>query len=116
MSSFPRPSFVVLAIAAAAPLLWSDVYAQKPNRIGQLGGAKRFLTALSTDKPIYRSGETMWVRGVLLDAFEHTPLREGANVSIEVKGPKGEVVATGGSGVQHSVWGWSWQVPAGQPG
>ena len=52
MSSSRRIAFAVLALAAAAPLLWSKVYAQKANRVAQLGGAKRFLTALSTDKPI----------------------------------------------------------------
>jgi hypothetical protein len=116
MSFRSSSSFFVFALAAAAPLLGSAVHAQKPSRVAQLGGAKRFLTALSTDKPIYRSGETMWVRGVLLDAFDHTPLREGAGVRVEVKGPKGEVVAAGGASVSDSVWGWSWQVPPGQAG
>src|SRR4029079_499940 len=87
----------------------------KGNRAA-LGGSKRFLTALSTDKALYRADETVWVGGVLLVAFTHTPLREPANVTIAVKGPKGEVVAGGSAAVQDSVWGWSWQVPAGQAG
>jgi hypothetical protein len=111
MSSFPRS--ILLFVLAAAPLTG---HAQKRNRVAALGGAKRFLTALSTDKPIYRPAETVWVRGVLLDAFTHTPLRESASAFVEVKGPKGETVASGSVNAQDSVWGWAWQVPAGQPG
>src|SRR5438477_1294268 len=55
-----------------------------------LGGPERYLTSISTDKPIYRSGEKVYVRGVLLNASSHKPLGAGqsANPFIEIRGPK----------------------------
>ncbi|MEM6260652.1 MAG: alpha-2-macroglobulin family protein [Planctomycetota bacterium] len=41
-----------------------------------LGGEDRYLTHVSTDKPIYRGGETVYVRGVVLNAFDQTPLKD----------------------------------------
>lgn len=85
-----------------------------------LGGEQRYLTHLSTDKPIYRAGETVYVRGVVLDAFDHTPLPEEENnrarPTIEIKDPKGAVVASGQAGMQDSTTGFSWEVPQGQAG
>jgi hypothetical protein len=101
----------VVCFAAAR----THVQAQRDPRAA-LGGPQRYLTAISTDKPLYRAGETVWVRGMLLHAFDHTPLREGANASIEIKGPKGETVAAGTAPATDSVWSFSWKVPAGQAG
>ncbi len=104
-----------LVAAAFAALLWTKVHADRVAR-PSLGGPHRYLTAVSTDKPIYRPGETVWVRGVLLHAFDHTPLRDAASATIEVKGPKGETVAAGGAASQDSVWGFAWQIPQDQTG
>ena len=85
-----------------------------------LGGEDRYLTHLSTDKPIYRAGETVFVRGVVLDAFDHTPLPEDengrANPMVEIKDPKGAVVVSGQSRMADSTVGFSWEVPEGQAG
>ena len=80
-----------------------------------LGSQK--LTALSTDKPVYRAGEKVYVRGVLLHALTRAPFKE-ANFSclLEIKGPKGDTVASGWTGGQDSVFGFAWPVPEGQPG
>ncbi len=83
-----------------------------------LGGADRCLTFVSTDKPIYRASEKVYVRGVLLNAANHKPLPDGqsAYATIEIKGPKGDTVAGGGVSAQNSVWGFAWVVPQGQAG
>jgi len=85
-----------------------------------LGGEARYLTHLSTDKPIYRAGETIYVRGVVLNAFDRTPLPEDeenrANPMVEIKDPKGAVVASGQTRMEDSTIGFSWEVPEGQAG
>src|SRR5690349_24656111 len=47
-----------------------------------LGGVERYLTHVSTDKPIYRTGERVYVRGVVLGANDHAPLSspQGAKI------------------------------------
>lgn len=48
----------------------------EPNQTDQtdlLGGPDRYLTHLSTDKPIYRAGEKVYVRGTILHAFTNVP-------------------------------------------
>lgn len=82
-----------------------------------LGGKSRCLTHVSTDKPIYRAGETVYVRAVMLDAFDRTPVLEKYIHGLaQVKGPKGDVVASGHVRVQDSVGAFSWSVPDGQAG
>jgi uncharacterized protein YfaS (alpha-2-macroglobulin family) len=84
-----------------------------------VSGPDRYLTQLSTDKPIYRPSERVYVRGVMLQAVDHTPLPAGAQIAAafyEVRGPKGDVVASGQTAVQESVAGFAWDVPAEQAG
>src|SRR5215467_10160184 len=78
-----------------------------PQFAGDSGGIERYVTHISTDKPIYRTGEKVYVRGVILHSDGHTPM---TNVqvsrlapSFEIKGPKGETVASGVSTVVDSV-------------
>lgn len=83
-----------------------------------LGGPNRYLTFVSTDKPIYRPGEKVYLRGMLLNAANHKPLAKGqqANATVEIKGPKGDVIASGPASAENSVWGCSWEIPEGQTG
>src|SRR4029453_12829489 len=132
MSRHWVPRGLAAAVACCAALLGFNVANSKvgtPVRKGELpnvrmattqdlGGADRYLTFVSTDKPIYRAGETVYVRGVLLNAARHKPLTDGqtASATIEIKGPKGDVVAGGSAAAQNSVWGFAWEVPDGQAG
>src|ERR1700722_19484077 len=81
-----------------------------------LGGEDRYLTSVSTDKPIYRSAEKVYVRGVVLQAANHKPLPTSTNAIIQIKGAKGDVVASGSADAHESVWGFAWEVPEGQAG
>lgn len=81
-----------------------------------LGGPDRYLTFVSTDKPIYRPGEKLYVRSALLHASKHTPSAEAQAAQVEVTGPKGDVVASGMVNPQDGVFGFSWDIPTGTPG
>src|SRR5215831_21393115 len=83
-----------------------------------LGGVERYLIHVSTDKPIYRTGERLYVRAVLLRAASHTPMTTSLSetASFEIKGPKGDTVASGDAAIIDSVAGFSWDIPAGQAG
>jgi len=75
---------------------------------------------VATDKPIYRTGERVYVRGVVLRENGYSPLpssytRKGM-ASFEIKGPKGDTVYSGMSAIIDSVVGFAWEVPANQPG
>lgn len=82
-----------------------------------LGGAERYRAHIATDKPIYRAGETVYVRAAVLRADTHAPLPGGhATALVEIKGPKGDTVATGQPHGQDSVVAFQWPVPEGQAG
>jgi uncharacterized protein YfaS (alpha-2-macroglobulin family) len=77
------PLLAVLVIALLAPLagLQAQDGADKPDAEKPeqglteiLGGEERYLTHLATDKPIYRGGETVYVRGTVLHAFTQKPI------------------------------------------
>jgi len=82
----------------------------------ELGGGERYLAHVSTDKPIYRTGEQVYVRCVVLHALDKTPLKKGTEVFFEIQGPKGDTLASGYSRMEDSVAGWAWGVPEGQAG
>jgi alpha-2-macroglobulin-like protein len=81
-----------------------------------LGGADRYLTHVSTDKPIYRPGEQLYVRGVVLHHLTNSPLSESISAAVEIVGPKGDVVASGPAVAEDSVLAFAWTIPAEQAG
>lgn len=83
-----------------------------------LGGPNRFLAHLSTDKPLYRPGEELRVRGVVLHANAHrpAPYQASAGAVVSIQGPKGDVVASGMAAGEDSVVAFAWQIPDDQPG
>ena len=118
MSSDRSIRCVLVALMCVAGFLVGGPLLADRATTKDLGGAERYLTHVSTDKPIYRPGEKVYIRGVLLHANDHTPLAEGgqAQAMIEIKGPKGDTVASGFAGAQDSIVGFSWTVPAEQAG
>src|SRR5881396_4013227 len=105
---------------AAGFVLGGEVrpFAAARQNAAEFGGVERYLIHVSTDKPIYRSGERLYVRGVFLRAAGHTPLASSLSetVSFEIKGPKGDTVASGVSSIIDSVAGFSWDIPPTQAG
>jgi uncharacterized protein YfaS (alpha-2-macroglobulin family) len=83
-----------------------------------LGGNDRYLTYVSVDKPIYRPGETLFMRGVPLHYLTRRPVtaNEMRQAVIEIRGPKGDTVASGYAPLQESVFGFSWKIPDSQAG
>ena len=83
-----------------------------------LGGTERYLTFVATDKPMYRGGETLYVRAVILHHATHKPLPDEPTIhaAIEIIGPKGDAVASGAVAAHEGVLGFSWQVPDDQAG
>jgi len=87
---------------------------KKPVRAtaATLGGTDRYLTMVSTDKPIYRAGDIAFVRGVLLNAANGKPIYTAPFYStVRITGPKGNTVASGHALVKNSVLSYSWGVP-----
>jgi hypothetical protein len=136
MSRHPitRRFLAALSVLAVAGVLWKATAAENAPAEPQLakaiadrlastqtlGGDDRYLTHVSTDKPIYRPGETLHVRGVVLHHATHQPLKadaqQQASATIEIQGPKGDTVASGGVTPEDSVIGFQWAIPTGQAG
>lgn len=104
-----------LGLGALAPVPAAEPAA--PD-LSALGGSDRYLTHVSTDKPVYRPGDAVYVRGVLLHARTDRPWSEDASVQakVEVRGPKGEVVVQGTTGLEDSALGFRWEIPDEQAG
>ncbi len=105
---------------AAGFVLGGEVrpFAAPAQTAAEFGVVERYLIHVSTDKPIYRSGERLYVRGVLLRADGHTPITTALSETVlfEIKGPKGDTVASGASAIIDSVAGFSWDIPPTQAG
>jgi len=100
----------------ASLLLGGQAPVPSPQLPIDVGGFDRYLTHVSTDKPVYRTGEKLYVRGVVLRADGHMPTNPTNPAYIEIKGPKSDTVASGSSTIVDSVMGFSWSIPASQPG
>ncbi len=116
-----RARFVLFSLSfvlAAAALAANPKGGSYNVASSALGGDERYLAHVSTDKPIYREGETVYLRAVVLNARTSAPYRQPSGLSADVliKGPKGDTVASGLAYVKDSVMGFGWQVPEGTPG
>ncbi|MBN1960242.1 MAG: A-macroglobulin complement component [Deltaproteobacteria bacterium] len=98
-----------ITVAAEKDSGWSELPQYNQNQ--QFGGAERYLIHISTDKPIYRIGEQVYVRGVILEARTHKPLQYNVQSEIQIKGPKGNIVAQGYSAFTLGAAGFTWPVP-----
>ena len=73
-----RALITVMAIAMAmGPVLAGKKMVERTTSAA-LGGTERYLAHISTDKPIYRTGEKVYVRSVVLHAANHTPMTTAA--------------------------------------
>ncbi|MBV1922290.1 MAG: hypothetical protein KUG73_16560, partial [Pseudomonadales bacterium] len=82
-----------------------------------LGGEERYLVYASTDKPIYRENESLYLRATILNAKDNTPAQSGdVSIAVKIKGPKGEVVFQGNGIGKDSAAGIKWDIPTGTPG
>lgn len=82
----------------------------------QLGGPDRFLAYVSTDKPIYRPGESLFARVVVLHHAKHTPPKAQLACQMQVSDPKGQVVASRFTAIENGSAGLKWKTPADAPG
>jgi alpha-2-macroglobulin-like protein len=90
----------------------------KSSNSASLGGPDRYLSYISTDKPIYREGETVFVRAVVLHQATRQPLPSNRplNAHFQIIGPKGDEVAGGYQSALDSVVSFGWKVPENQAG
>lgn len=109
----------LLALPLVAGFVWTAISAEKPPASpGTPAASDRYLTYVSTDKPIYRPGETLYVRSIPLHGLTRKPVPAGQDLPavVEIKGPKGDSVASGMTHTQDSVSGFSWAIPQAQAG
>ncbi|HVG61112.1 MAG TPA: MG2 domain-containing protein [Hyalangium sp.] len=107
----PRALVALLTVGLAIPVSVHQLIITKADS-QVLGGPNRSITYVSTDKPLYRPGEQVLARGLMLDAISRKPIAQIHQAQIEIRGPKGDVVTSSMVQTQDSVWGYSWSVPA----
>ena len=105
-----------IALAAVAGALLCLALTTPPDFRSRLGGEKRSAVYLSTDKQIYRSGENIYFRIVVLDAFQAFPIRGTQSAVLKIKGPRGELVRTMNGAVNDSTGGLIFAIPSDLPG
>jgi len=111
------PLILLLSLALGA-FVGHQMLQGQASQQDLLGGAERYRLFVSTDKPIYREGETVYFRAVALDAFTHksgTGL-DGWSVGVKVMGPKGDQILTSRCQLTMATTGSSWTIPGGQAG
>ena len=112
----PRTLVALLALGLTVPVSLNQYVLGAKADTNSLGGPNRYLTFISTDKPLYRPGEQVMARGLMLKADDRKPHPGSVNGQLEIRGPKGDVVTSATVNVRDSVWGYAWTVPADQPG
>ncbi|MDP6491021.1 MAG: MG2 domain-containing protein, partial [Kiritimatiellia bacterium] len=118
-SRITRYSSILLAVGsllAIGSALGTKLQPAEVVDSATLGGKDRYLAHVSTDKPIYRAGEKVYVRSVVLHAADRTPLKDSVAGIVEIKGPKGNTVSSVRAATEDSVTGFAWEVPEGQAG
>ena len=115
-----RRLFPLLALPLVAGFVWTAISAEKPpgGQATPVATGDRYLTYVSTDKPIYRPGETLYVRSIPLHGLTRKPVPAGQDLiaAVDIKGPKGDSVASGTAHTQDGVSGFGWAIPQAQAG
>ncbi|MBN1900171.1 A-macroglobulin complement component, partial [Candidatus Sumerlaeota bacterium] len=75
-----------------------------------------FLAHISTDKPIYRAGEEVYVRIVLVNAVNNKPVPDSITANMEIISPKGDTIARGYTNSERGSLGWKWKIGDAIPG
>lgn len=74
----------------------------------------------SVDKPVYRPGETVYFRDVMLDGLTNCPFKDGAlagiSFTLKIRSPQGEEKFSRQLRVEDSTAGLAWQIPDGITG
>jgi len=106
-------------IGGGADLNWKNKVSPK-----DLGGETRYMNYISTDKPIYRPGENVYLRAVVLSG-ENLPVDVenskkgivlGGYANFTIKNAKGENVKHLRGIIKDSVAGAVWNIPEGMAG
>jgi hypothetical protein len=97
-------AFALAMMAGLAPFSGQD-------KAPDLGGNDRYLAHISTDKPIYRPGETLYLRSVLLHAFKHMPLKGASYAHVKIANSRGSAVMESDFRIDDSAGGASWAIP-----
>lgn len=79
-------------------------------------GPECFLAHVSTDKPIYRPGEDVYVRIVLVNALNNKPISDSCMANMEIISPKGDAIGRGMTQSQNGSLGWKWKIGDAVPG
>ena len=115
LSKMVRAAGAAVVLSAALMMnVRGDEAAQKV-KVAELGGAERCLTFVSTDKPIYRPGEKLYVRAALLNAMTHAPSADNTPALVEVSGPR-VTRSLQDRPAQEGVFGFAWEIPTGTAG
>lgn len=111
------PFWLTLLLLLLSTTLTGAANAPTTVATAKLGGADRQLAYLSTDKPVYRTGETIFFRTVILNAADNTPLDAGKQmVTIKIAGPRGDIIHQGQTVDDNSALGYQWPIPDGIAG
>ena len=119
------------ALTTLVFVIWAAVWAATGSNLEakitaqDLGGDERYLIYASTDKPVYREEESLYLRAVFLNAADNTPVKSSAissinngqiGINVKIRGPKGDFVFQGYGAGDDSTAGIKWDIPAGTAG
>jgi len=115
--------FLATLFLAIWPAAWAATDSNLESIITaqDLGGDERYLIYASTDKPVYREGESLYLRAVFLNAADNTPVNSPIKngqigIDVKIRGPKGDFVFQGYGAGDNSTAGIKWDIPQGTAG
>jgi len=113
MKTFARFALFLSLVSLCILLQGSATENKAPAKeeiLKKLGGEDRYLAHVSTDKPIYRPGEQVYIRAVITHALDNKPYPENTLAQIEIISPKEDSIAKGSSPFENGSLGWKWRI------
>jgi hypothetical protein len=111
---FPNMHIIItlmMVMTLASLTSWSQDDQTAAGSAGEKqDGENRYVAHVSTDKPIYRTGETVYIRTVLVHAHSREPMADQVQGQMEIISPRGDTVSRGFSSLGNGALGFFWLI------
>ncbi len=88
-----------------------DIDFENTVTTSQLGGDKRMAAYLSTDRDLYKPGDRLFMRCLVLEADSNVLKKDEVEATVSIYGPRGDIIAQESLYAEKGILSYAWTFP-----